>query len=218
VDPEFPLVWRLQKELAGSGVLGDLGAHIIDLARYLVGEFAEVVGLTETFIKERPLEAGTIGAGLSAQTGQQRGQVTVDDAALFLARFQNSALGSFEATRFATGRKNHQRIEINGSRGSLAFNLERPNELKFHSLDDPAYAQGFKTILVTEALHPYIEAWWPAGHIIGWEHTFIHQVYDLLKAIAEDRLPEPSFYDGVRCQEVLEAVGNSCESGRWVKL
>ena len=208
VDPEAPLAWRLRKELAGSGALGDLGAHIIDLARYLVGELQEVIGMQETFVKERPLLAES----------REKGEVTVDDAVLFLARFQNGALGSFEATRFASGRKNHQRIEANGARGSLAFNLERLNELEFHSLDDPAYAQGFKTILVTEAVHPYLEAWWPAGHIIGWEHTFIHEVYDLLKAIAEDRMPEPSFYDGVKCQEVLEAVGKSCQSGRWVKI
>lgn len=218
VDPEFPLVWRLRKELAGSGVLGDLGAHIIDLARYLVGEFTEVIGLTETFIVERPLEAKTIGAGLAAQAGKERGPVTVDDAALFLARFANGAVGSFEATRFASGRKNYLRLEINGSSGSLAFNLERLNELEFYSREEPSHLQGFRTILATDPSHPYIKAWWPAGHIIGWEHTFVHQAYDLLKAIAEDRMPEPDFEDGVKCQEVLEAVERSVEERAWVSL
>ncbi|MCX7796152.1 MAG: Gfo/Idh/MocA family oxidoreductase [bacterium] len=218
VDPNFPLVWRLQKDIAGSGSLGDLGAHLIDIARFLVGEFEEVIGMSETFIKERPLAVSM--TGLSAKAGEvkERGEVTVDDATLFLVRFTNGALGSFEATRFAPGRKNYNSFEINGSEGSIIFNLERMNELQFCSRKDPEYASGFRTILVTESIHPYISAWWPPGHIIGYEHTFIHEIYDLCEAIANDTPIEPNFYDGVKCQEVLEAVELSIRERRWVKI
>jgi len=214
VDPLFPLVWRLKKEEAGSGVHGDLNAHLIDLARYLVGEFDQVAGMSETFIKERatPAEEESPGAKVENE------KVTVDDATLFLARFKNGALGSFEATRFATGRKNFQRIEINGSQGSLIFNLERMNELEFFSANDPDYTQGFKTILTTEPSHPYIAHWWPPGHIIGYEHTFVHTIYGLMEAIAADKMPSPNFADGVKCQEVLEAVDKSVEQGSWIKI
>ena len=215
VDPEFPLVWRLQKDLAGSGALGDIGAHIADLARFLVGEIEEVNGLLTTFVKERPLPAET--TGLSASASTQRGQVTVDDASLFLARFANGAVGSFEATRFAPGRRNHNSFEINGSRGSLVFDLERMNELQYFSLDDPPEAQGFRTILVTEPVHPYMSAWWPAGHIIGWEHTFTHSVFDLLDGISKKQSPAPTFADGVRVQAILDAVERSSEGGGWVR-
>ena len=216
VDPKFPLVWRLRKPIAGSGAHGDLNAHIIDLARYLVGEFASVVGMSETFIKERPLEAEA--TGLSARGRKKKGRVTVDDAVLFLARFRSGAIGSFEATRFATGRKNGERIEINGEKGSLAFNFERMNELEVYSAKDPADRQGFKTILATEPVHPYISAWWPPGHIIGYEHTFINQAADLLTGIAKNRRLSPDFEDGLRCQQVLDAVLQSCKTGRWVRI
>ena len=215
VDPEFALVWRLRKEEAGSGSLGDIGAHIADLARFLVGEIEEVNGLLTTFIKERPLPAST--TGLSATAGAERGEVTVDDAALFLARFSNGAVGSFESTRFATGRRNYNSFEINGSRGSLVFNLERMNELQFFSLDDPPEVQGFRTILVTEGVHKYMSAWWPPGHIIGWEHTFTHSLLDLLNGIVENKSPEPTFADGVRIQSILEAVERSAQGGGWVR-
>ncbi len=215
VDPEFALVWRLRKEEAGSGSLGDIGAHIADLARFLVGEIEEVNGLLTTFIKERPLPAST--TGLSATAGAERGEVTVDDAALFLARFSNGAVGSFESTRFATGRRNYNSFEINGSRGSLVFNLERMNELQFFSLDDPPEVQGFRTILVTEGVHKYMSAWWPPGHIIGWEHTFTHSLLDLLNGIVERKSPEPTFADGVRIQSILEAVERSAQGGGWVR-
>jgi len=215
VDPEFPLVWRLRKDLAGSGALGDIGAHIIDLARMLVGEITEVNGLLNTFVKERPLAEAT--TGLSASGSSERGEVTVDDAALFLARFDSGAVGTFEATRFATGRKNYNSFEINGSRGSIVFNLERLNELQFYSLDDPEAEQGFRTILVTDASHEYVDAWWPPGHIIGWEHTFTHALRDLLQGIADNRSPTPTFADGVRCQAVLDAVEHSASDGGWVK-
>ncbi len=208
VDPEFPRVWRLQKKLTGTGVHGDLNAHIIDLARFLVGEIKEVVGVWETFIKQRPVAEGA----------KEMAEVDVDDATAFLARFENGAIGVFESSRFATGRKNQNRFEINGSKGSLAFNLERLNELEFHSREEPQAEQGWKVILVTEKVHPYIESWWPPGHIIGWEHTFVHQVYELLKAIEEDREASPSFLDGARCQAVLDAVVESIEKREWVEV
>lgn len=216
VDPEFPLLWRLQKDKAGSGPHGDLNAHIIDLAHYLAGDIDKVIGMSETFIKKRPLEESS--SGLSATSSKEYGEVTVDDATLFLARFKEGALGSFEATRFATGRKNYERIEINGSKGSLVFNFERMNELEYYSKEDDSNEQGFKTILVTEPTHPYIKAWWPPGHIIGYEHTFIHEVYDLMQAIGGNKMPTPDFEDGVRCQAVLEAVERSIADERWVKI
>ncbi len=218
ISPDFPIVWRLDKNVAGSGSHGDLNAHIIDIARYLVGEFDCVVGMEETFIKERPLtEIGTTG-GLHAKATGGKGEVTVDDATLFLARFTNGAVATFEATRFAAGRKNHNRFEINGSKGSIVFNLERMNELEYYNVDDPEGLQGFRVIQATDPSHPYLHAWWPPAHIIGYEHTFIHQVYNLMQAIAQDKMPSPSFVDGVKCQEVLDAVVKSIQEKRWVKI
>ncbi|MFF1300329.1 MULTISPECIES: Gfo/Idh/MocA family protein [unclassified Streptomyces] len=211
VDPEFPLTWRLRKEHAGSGSLGDLGAHIIDLAQHLAGErLAGVSALTETFVRERPLPVGAT-SGLSAVTSAGTGQVTVDDAALFTGRFTSGALASFEATRYATGRKNALRIELNGERGSLAFDLERLNELSYHDGTEPAAHAGFRRILVTEPDHPYLDAWWPPGHGLGYEHSFVHQARDLVHAVAEGRRPEPSFTDGLQIQRVLAAVEESAE-------
>jgi predicted dehydrogenase len=211
VDPEFPLTWRLRREQAGSGSLGDLGAHIVDLAQYLAGEpLAGVSALTETFVRERPLTGGAV-KGLSAVSGTGTGQVTVDDAALFTGRFTSGALASFEATRYATGRKNALRIELNGERGSLAFDLERLNELQYHDGTEPGAHAGFRRILVTEPEHPYLEAWWPPGHGLGYEHTFVHQARDLVHAIDEGRRPEPSFADGLQVQRVLAAVEESAE-------
>ncbi|MEI5097556.1 Gfo/Idh/MocA family oxidoreductase [Streptomyces sp. PmtG] len=247
VDPGFPLTWRLRKDRAGSGALGDLGAHIVDLAQYLTGEtVAGVSALTETFVRERPLEAGAgAGAGAGAVRGTGTGatgglgvaggvgatgglgvagggatgghgapgvgQVTVDDAAVFTARFPSGALATFEATRFAAGRKNALRVELNGSAGSLAFDLERLNELDFHDHTEPAASSGFRRILVTEPDHPYLEAWWPPGHALGYEHTFAHQARDLLHAIATGTPAEPSFADGLAVQRVLAAVEESAE-------
>ena len=220
MDPKFPLVWRLEKDKAGSGPHGDLNAHIIDLARYLVGDIAEVVGMDETFIKERPL-ANDIDAALGASTGKsaKKGKVTVDDATLFLARFENGALGSFEATRFAGGRRNGNRFEINGSKGSIAFNLEKMNELQYYDRGDKEHIQGYRDILVNEGCHPYLDHWWPPGHIIGWEHTFVHEVFDLMQAIGgkNDNL-HPDFEEGVKDQAVLEAVSTSIENRSWVKV
>ncbi|MFH8489256.1 Gfo/Idh/MocA family protein [Streptomyces longisporoflavus] len=211
VDPAFPLTWRLRKDRAGSGALGDLGAHIVDLAQYLVGEpVAGVSALTETFVRERPLLDGA-SSGLTAEGGTATGQVTVDDAAVFTGRFPSGALASFEATRFAAGRKNALRLELNGSDGSLAFDLERLNELSFHDHTEPATSSGFRRILVTEPGHPYLEAWWPPGHGLGYEHTFVHQARDLLHAIATDAQPEPSFAAGLSVQRVLAAVEESAE-------
>ncbi|QDO01987.1 Gfo/Idh/MocA family oxidoreductase [Streptomyces sp. RLB3-17] len=216
VDPQFPLTWRLRKELAGSGALGDLGAHIVDLAQYLAGEpVVGVSALTETFVRERPLPGGE-SSGLTAVSATDPraggvGTVTVDDAALFTGRFASGALASFEASRFATGRKNSLRIELNGERGSLAFDLERLNELSYHDHTEPGTHAGFRRILVTEPDHPYLEAWWPPGHGLGYEHTFTHQARDLVRAIAVGRRPEPSFADGLRVQRVLAAVEESAE-------
>ncbi|MDT7771645.1 MAG: hypothetical protein QOC67_569 [Pseudonocardiales bacterium] len=218
VDPEFPLVWRLRREAAGSGALGDIGAHIVDLAQYLTGDLLTgVSALTETFVRERPLPASVATGGLSGSApGAGRGTVTVDDAALWLGRFAGGALATFEATRFATGRKNALRIELNGSRGSLAFDLESLNELQFYDGTEDADTAGFRRILVTEPSHPYIGAWWPPGHLLGYEHTFTHQAVDLVNDIAADRDPVPSFADGLRVQLVLDAVQRSAaNSGSW---
>jgi len=203
VDPQFPRVWRMEKSASGSGALGDIASHSIDLARYLVGEIAEVTGLLQTFIPERPRAPGS----------KSMAAVDVDDAALSLVRFKSGAVGSIEGSRFATGRKNYNRFEINGSRGSIVFNLERLNELQLYVEEGPN--SGFKTILATDVNHPYIKAWWPPGHTIGYEHTFTHTVFDLLKAIDEERLPTPNFEDGVRNQRVLDAIERASESRRW---
>lgn len=207
LDPTFPMAWRLRKEEAGSGAMGDLGAHVIDLARMLVGEMTEVTGLTTTFIKQRPLSDGP---GL--------GEVTVDDAALFLARFANGAVGSFEVSRFANGRLNYNSFEINGSKGSIVFNMERLNELSVYLDDEPPEARGFRSVLVTDSHHKYVGNWWPSGHIIGWEHTFTHGVYDLLNGIAAGVSPDATFEDGLRCQAVLDAVERSSNAGDWIEL
>jgi predicted dehydrogenase len=212
VDPSFPLVWRLQKDRAGSGALGDIGAHIIDLAQHVSGmSITGVSGLTETFIKERPLPQAA--AGLAASGGAGTGAVTVDDAALFMARFDSGALGSFEATRFASGRKNAVRLEVNGSEGSLSFDFESMNELQFHDHTEDAETAGFRRILVTEPTHPYTEAWWPPGHGLGYEHTFVHEMVDLVRALGEGRPPEPSFADGLQVQRVMAAVERSASRG-----
>jgi predicted dehydrogenase len=215
LDPAFPLVWRLDKKIAGSGALGDLCAHIIDMAQYLVGDIDSVSAATETFIKERPLPAAE--GGLSATAGKQKGKVTVDDAVISLARFTNGAIGTFEATRFAMGHKNGGAFEINGSKGSMRFNLERMNELEYLSSKD-GDEEGFKRMLVTNPTHPYMSGWWPPGHMIGWEHSHINQVYHLLDCIANDRMPEPNLYDGLKNQAVLDAMSLSAEDGKWHRV
>jgi predicted dehydrogenase len=212
VDPQFPLVWRLQKAKAGSGALGDIGAHIIDLAQFVTGQLiVGVSALTETFVKQRPLAQSS--GGLRATADTEMGEVTVDDAALFTARLSGGAVAAFEATRFATGRKNAMRLEVNGSDGSLAFDFESMNELLFFDgADDPRTA-GFRRIYVTEPDHPYLSGWWPPGHGLGYEHTFTHEVVDLVRDIGAGRDPRPSFADGLQVQRVLAAVERSAGDG-----
>ncbi|WP_286171673.1 Gfo/Idh/MocA family protein [Gracilibacillus phocaeensis] len=217
IDPDFPLVWRLKKDIAGSGALGDLGAHSLDLARFLNGEISELTSTMETFIKERPL--GDMTGGLSAKgSSDQMGEVTVDDAVAVIARFENGALGTFEATRFANGNRNKNKFEINGDKGSIRWDMEDMNNLELYLHDDEAGEQGFRLINCTEEVHPYAGAYWPAGHIIGYEHTFINLMHEFLQGIAEDYQPKPDFEDGLRNQLLLEAIEQSAKERAWVKV
>ncbi|MBD3926816.1 Gfo/Idh/MocA family oxidoreductase [Nocardioides cavernae] len=217
VDPQAPLSWRLEKDKAGSGALGDIGAHIIDITQFITGDtITRVSGRLRTFVDERPLPSEH--AGLSGTAGTGTGKVTVDDAATFLADFRGGAMGVFEATRFASGRKNAIRIEINGSRGSIAFDFEDMNVLHFFDGTEDAGTAGFRRILVTEAQHPYVGAWWPPGHVIGYEHGFIHQAVDLVRAIADGTDPTPTFADGLQVQRVLAAVETSSDNDSWQEI
>ena len=205
-----PIIWRLEKDVAGSGALGDLGAHIIDLAHYLVGGVKSVSGLTSTFIKER--DKGDGGTGL----------VDVDDAFAAAVEFENGAIGTLESTRFAAGRKNHNVFELNAEKGSVRFNLERMNEAEVFWIDDkPKETQGFHNVLVSEGYHPWWGNWWPHGHIIGWEHTFVHEINHLLDAIVNDKPVGPhgaTFEDGYRCAVVCDGIVESAQSGRRVDI
>ncbi len=205
VDPAFPRVWRLEKARAGSGSLGDILSHTMDLSRYLVGEPVEVSGLLKTFIPERPLPDGS---GMGA--------VDVDDSAQALVKFDNGAVGYYEGSRFAPGRKNYNRFEINGSKGSIVWDLERMNELELYVESGPL--SGFSTISVTDGQHPYIGAWWPPGHIIGYEHSFTHTVHDFLLAVHQGASPRPNFEDGLKNQRVLDAIERSAQQGQWIQL
>ncbi|MDG6899411.1 MAG: Gfo/Idh/MocA family oxidoreductase [Nitrososphaerota archaeon] len=208
MDPDVPRTWRFRKESAGSGALGDLGAHIIDLSRFLVGEIGATVGIAKTFTGARPLPGDPT----------KKGEVDVDDAFVALVKFTGGAVGSLEASRFCAGRRNFQRIEIHGTEGSIGFNLERLNELEVYSNREQSDRRGFKTILVTEADHPFVGKWWPRGHIIGWEHAMVHEVYHFFDVIARDGRVAPwgaTFYDGLRADEVIEAVQKSISSQRW---
>lgn len=207
-DPAAPFNWRLDRTKAGSGALGDIASHSIDLARFLVGEISEVAADLKTFVTTRG-EAGKPRA---------RKKVTVDDAAMALVRFSNGAVGTIEATRMAPGRKNYNRFEINGRLGSIAFNLERLNELEVYFENDPPHLRGFRTVMVTEPVHPYVDHWWPPGHIVGYEHTFTHTVFDLMTAITDHTIPTPNFSDGVENQRVLHAIERASSSRRWVKV
>jgi predicted dehydrogenase len=217
-NSSFRLVWGLQKKIAGSGTHGDIDAHIIDLGRYLVGELKEVCGLMETFTKTRPLwEEGT--APPQAQKNGKTGRVTVDDAVSWIGRFKNGAIANLEATRFACGRKNNITFEINGEKGSLFFDFEDMNRLKFFSTDDAAHRRGFSDIIVTDRMeHDYVGNWWPPGHIIGYEHTFVHTIADFVRAVASGKSVHPTFEDGLKNERVLEAVERSAKSREWVKL
>ena len=211
-DPDAPMTWRLDKAKSGSGALGDLGAHLVDTTQWLTGQaITGVSAILETFVTSRPLSGERAGLGGHGDAGADapRGEVTVDDAALFTARFTDGAIATFEATRFALGRKNALRVEINGTAGSIAFNFEENNVLQFFDGSESVEEQGFRRILVTEPEHPYVSAWWPPGHGLGYEHGFTHQVVDLVNAIAENRQPEPSFDDGLQVQRVLGAVEDS---------
>jgi predicted dehydrogenase len=211
IDPNFPKVWRLDKKVAGSGALGDLGAHIIDLGRFLVGEPRKVSAMTKTFIEERPLpdSSGT-------------GKVDVDDAFIAVMEFENGAIGSVEASRFCQGRKNHQVLEINGEKGSIHFNLERMNELDvFYAGEDPRETRGFHNVLISESYHPYWENWWPHGHMIGWEHSFVHEFHHFFDAIVNDKPVAPwgaTFEDGYRNAVICDAIVKSAQSGRTVDV
>ncbi|TDL33149.1 Gfo/Idh/MocA family oxidoreductase [Jeotgalibacillus sp. S-D1] len=211
MDPDSPMVWRLSKEVSGSGAHGDLAAHSIDLARFLAGEFKEVCGILETFIKERPMTK-------ECTSDETSGKVDVDDASLFLARFESGAVGTFEATRFAGGNRNGNRIELNGEKGSIRWNMEKMNELEVYLHEDEPGLQGFRSIHCTEDVHPYAGNYWPPGHIIGYEHTFINLIADMLNAIDNRDKMEPNFEDGVRNQAVLAAVAESSETKAWVSI
>jgi predicted dehydrogenase len=213
------LSWRLDRTRAGSGALGDIGAHVVDLAQFVTGEqITGVSGLLETFVTERPVAASFSGLHGSA-AGTERGPVTVDDAALFTARLSGGGIGVFEATRFAWGRKNAIRLEINGSRGSLAFDFEDMNVLHYYDAQDDPLVAGYRRIVVTEPEHPYVGAWWPAGHGLGYEHGFVHQVVDLVASLAAGEQPTPSFADGLAVQRVLDAVERSAaDESRWTAV
>jgi len=221
IDPDFPLVWRLDKKVCGSGSLGDLGAHFIDLARFLVGEVSTVMGMSKTFVKSRPTSERMIGLSGKASADAPRVPVEVDDATVWVSEFENGALGVFEATRFAQGHKNDLSIEINGEKGSLKFIFERMNELQYLSADDEPGTQGFRLIQASESIHPYMYAWWPVGHVIGYEHTFIHELYEFTESIAKNAPQNsicPTFEDGVKCAQIIEAVEKSCESKTIVEV
>lgn len=218
IDPEFPLVWRLNKEVAGSGSHGDLNAHIIDTARFITGsEPVEVCAHMETFIKTRP--RGAMTGGLAAARSKGKGKVTVDDAVIALAKFDNGAVATFEATRFASGRNNGWGFEINGEKGAVAFEFERMNELNYFNRADPPHLQGFRNIMaMTAGEHKYAGAWWPPGHVIGYEHTFVNQAADFLEGLVKHKPLSPDFLDSTRNQAVLEAMSDSSRRRRWVRV
>ncbi len=220
VDPEFPVNWRLQKAASGSGSLGDIGAHITDLAQYLVGDVVEVSAAMETFIKERPLaDAQATIASKSAKKTGKKGVVDVDDAAIWIARFAGTdTLGTFEATRFAPGRRNYNCIEIYGSKGSVIFNQEDMHKFQYYNGSDPADRQGFRTVMATDGAHPYAANWWPSCHNIGYEHLFVHEVYEFVTQLKAKKVTYPTFEDGVKVQKVLDAIEKSAKTRKWEKV
>jgi predicted dehydrogenase len=223
--PDVPLAWRFDARLAGSGAHGDLNAHIVDMTRFVTGqEVTEICGaIAETFIKERRLMTGPASGGIAAglKSAGGTGKVTVDDTVLFLARFSGGAVASYEAARQATGNQNRNGFEINGTRGSLRFDFERMNELQFYDATVDRAVQGWTTIMVTHgADHPYVGAWWPDAHLIGYEHGFVNEAYDILRVLSgqEPVVPIPDFEDAYKTQCVLEAAMVSAQSKRWVKV
>ncbi len=221
VDPDFPLNWRLQKKTAGSGTLGDIGAHIVDMCHNLVGPIDSVSSIMRTFVTKRPISdtAATIAAKSGHKKRGKMGKVDVDDAAIFMGTIKGSrALATFEATRFAPGRRNHNSIEVNGSKGSVLWNQEEMNVFHYYHADDPGHVQGFRRVHATDPGHPYTEAWWPSAHIIGYEHLFTHEVYDFLTQLNRKKVTYPTFEDGLACQRVLAAVEKSNKSRKWEKV
>lgn len=219
-DPRAPWVWRVDRERAGSGALGDIGAHVVDLAQFVTGQsLLGVSAMTETFVAERPVPSALHGLGGTVTADSAMRPVTVDDAAAFLGRLSGGGMAVFEATRFAWGRRNQIRLEVNGSSGSLAFDLEDMNALSFFDADEPAETAGFRRIDVTQPGHPYGGSWWPAGHALGYEHAFTHQVVDLVRGIAAHEHPAPTFADGLQVQRVLAAVERSAaDESRWTRV
>ena len=208
VDPNFPLTWRMRKRTAGTGVIGDLGSHLFDLARMLVGEVEAVTALTKTFVRQRPLE----------RNPGKMGRVDVDDMFVSLLEFKGGAVGTAEASRYCAGMKNRARIEIHGTEGTISVDFERLNELELYTTSDDRRERGFKTILVTEKVHPFGDIWWPPGHVLGWEHAMVHEIHHLFDAIANDKPIEPlgaTFYDGYRVSKILDAIAKSSQTGRW---
>ena len=218
VDPQAPMSWRLDKSKAGSGALGDIGAHIIDMAAVHHRRHDRTGDRAAATPSSTSARCPASTRDSPALPARGTGTVTVDDAATFLAEFRGGAMGVFEATRFANGRKNAIRIEINGSRGSIAFDFEDMNVLHFFDGTEDAGTAGFRRILVTEAEHPYVGAWWPPGHLIGYEHGFTHQVVDLVNDIANGADPTPSFADGLQVQRVLAAVETSSDTDSWQEI
>jgi predicted dehydrogenase len=209
-DPNFGMVWRFDKKIAGSGPLGDLSAHSIDATRFVTGlNFKEVCGNLQTLIKERPMD--------SKNPDGPKGKVTVDDVAQFLVNFEGGATGCFESTRLATGRKNYNTIEVNGEKGSIVWNFEDQNYLQFYDNTQSPIEAGFRRINVTHDIHPYKGGWWPQGHGIGYADSFVIEVAEFMRSIVENILFSPDFEDGVKCQEVLEAIEHSAENRTWVK-
>ncbi|MDD4079885.1 MAG: Gfo/Idh/MocA family oxidoreductase [Eubacteriales bacterium] len=220
MDPDFPLTWHLKAETAGGGVLYDLGSHAVDLARFIIGEPESVMAMGKTFITHRPLPGATSATFSKGEvdSAARREPVTVDDAFFMTFEFGNGILGSIDVSRFASGRKNHNDFEIYGEKGALKFNFERMNELQYLDFTDPAGEQGFRTILVTEGTHPYVKAWWPSGHPIGYEHSFTNAFYDFLSAIDSGEPLHPDFEDGAKIIRVLEAAKKSSFEGRKVRI
>jgi predicted dehydrogenase len=221
VDPEFPINWRLQKATAGSGTLGDIGAHTIDMCQFLVGELGEVAATMQTFVTERPLVSGS--ATIAAKTGHKKsskmGKVDVDDAAVVIARFKKgNTLATFEATRFAPGRRNFHGFEIYGSKGSVIWNQEDMCKFQYYCCADKATVQGFRTVHATDPGHPYMSAWWPSAHNIGYEHLFIHEVYDFITQLKAKKVTYPTFADGVQDQRVMDAVEKAAKTKKWVTI
>jgi predicted dehydrogenase len=218
IDPMFPMVWRLNRDICGSGSLGDLGAHVIDLAHFLVGSIKTVTGMSKTFVKQRPVVESMTGLSGTAAADAPMADVTVDDVTSFCCEFDNGAMGTFEATRFAQGNKNAMSFEINGSKGSVRFFVERVNELQFYDATAPAGQQGFAVIQATEGGHPFGANWWPTGHVLGYEHTFVHEMVSFVQAITRGEDAVPGFEAGVAAAQVMDAVDLSIERRAWVDV